>query len=150
MTRGRPGCAPDPGESGPVEVVAAVVVRQGRYLVGRRPRAKRHGGLWEFPGGKVDPGETPADALRRELWEELELVVDRVQETLWQAPDTAAGFRIRFVAATTSSDAEPRLLEHEAIGWFRPDELAEMLLAPADAAFVAWLLAGEPVVDPGR
>ncbi len=148
MTRARVNGAPDPGESGPVVVMAAVVVRRGRYLVGRRPRAKRHGGLWEFPGGKVDPGETPADALRRELWEELELVVDRVQETLWQAPDTPAGFRIRFVAATTSPDAVPRPLEHEAIGWFRPLELAEMALAPADAAFVAWLLAGDPAVDP--
>lgn len=130
--------------------MAAVVVRHGRYLVGRRPRAKRHGGLWEFPGGKVDPGEAPADALRRELWEELELVVDRVQEPLWQAPDTPAGFRIHFVAATTAADAEPRPLEHEAIGWFHPQELAEMPLAPADAAFVAWLLAGGHDGDPRR
>jgi 8-oxo-dGTP pyrophosphatase MutT (NUDIX family) len=52
-------------------VLAAVIRRQDRYLVCRRPAHKRHGGLWEFPGGKLEPGETLLEAARRELREEL-------------------------------------------------------------------------------
>lgn len=57
--------------AGPVEVVAAVVERDGRYLITRRPEGTHLAGLWEFPGGKLLPGEKPEDALRRELKEEL-------------------------------------------------------------------------------
>ncbi|HSG49130.1 MAG TPA: NUDIX domain-containing protein, partial [Longimicrobiales bacterium] len=56
-----------------IPVIAAVIHRDGRYLVGRRPDDKRHGGLWEFPGGKLDPGESWLEAARRELSEELEM-----------------------------------------------------------------------------
>ena len=52
-------------------VVAAVIERDGQVLIGQRPAGKRHGLKWEFPGGKVEPGEAPEDALRRELEEEL-------------------------------------------------------------------------------
>ena len=64
-----------------VRVVAAVIRRGDTLLVGRRPEAKRHGGMWEFPGGKIDPGETPEDAARRELAEELALSVTAVGRT---------------------------------------------------------------------
>lgn len=121
----------------PVPVVAAVIERDGRFLLGRRPRNKRHGGLWEFPGGKVDEGEAPADAARRELAEELALEVTGVGAQIHRVADTAAPFVIHFHHVSVAS--EPRALEHTELGWFSLDELAEMGLAPADERFVEWL-----------
>ena len=60
----------------PIPVVAAVVRRGSRFLVGRRPAHKRHGGLWEFPGGKVEPGENEQTCLKRELSEELDIEIE--------------------------------------------------------------------------
>jgi len=70
-----------------IPVIAAVIVRGGRYLVGQRPDGKRHGGLWEFPGGKLDPGETLLHAARRELGEELGMGAVSVGEILYSASD---------------------------------------------------------------
>ena len=120
-----------------VRVVAAVVARDGRYLVCRRPDHKRHGGLWEFPGGKVHDGETRADAIRRELSEELELAATEVGELLFTSGDEGSAFVIEFVETRALGD--PVLHEHSDAEWFRPDELRELPLAPADARFVAWV-----------
>src|SRR5690242_21147044 len=68
-------------------VLAAVVLRYGRYLVCRRPAHKRHGGLWEFPGGKLEPGESLLDAANRELTEELNVSVVSVGEPIYSAHD---------------------------------------------------------------
>ncbi len=122
----------------PVPVVAAVVLRHGRYFVGRRPDHKRHGGLWEFPGGKLDPGETWRDAAARELDEELGLQLVRLGSTLFEVRDPNSVFVIRFVEAEVAGTAVPR--EHSAVGWFTPVELSTMPLAPSDAAFVATVL----------
>jgi mutator protein MutT len=123
----------------PIPVVAAVVEREGRYFVGRRPDHKRHGGLWEFPGGKLDAGETWAEAAARELDEELGLNLVDLGRTLFETRDTNSRFAIRFVEATVSGIIEAR--EHSAVGWFTLSELATMPLAPSDAAFVAAILA---------
>lgn len=120
-----------------VPVVAAVVERDGRYLLGRRPGRKRHGGLWEFPGGKLDEGEAPADAVRRELAEELALDVVDVSDALHAVSDSGAPFVIHFHPVSVRGEA--RALEHEEVGWFTLDELATMELAPADERFVTWL-----------
>jgi mutator protein MutT len=71
---------PDP----PIPVLAAVIRRDGRLLVARRPAHKRHGGLWEFPGGKVEEGESWADAAARERKEELGVDVARTGEPLFR------------------------------------------------------------------
>jgi mutator protein MutT len=120
-----------------IPVVAAVIRHGDRLLLGRRPRHKRHGGLWEFPGGKVDDDESLAEAARRELAEELALHVLHVGDRLTAVEDGASPFVIEFhpVAVT----GQPRAIEHEEVGWFTLDELASMELAPADARFVAWL-----------
>jgi len=120
-----------------IQVVAAVIARDGRYLVCRRPDDKRHGGLWEFPGGKVHEDETRIDAVGRELAEELELGVSEVGALLFSASDEDSAFVIEFVE--TIATGEPVLHEHSDAGWFRPDELLELPLAPADARFAAWL-----------
>jgi 8-oxo-dGTP diphosphatase len=120
-----------------VRVVAAVVRREGRYLLGLRSERKRHGGMWEFPGGKVDPGESTLEAARRELAEELEMEVTSVGELVLSVVDGHSPFVIDFVDAVAVGS--PSALEHDALGWFTVDEMLEMRLAPADARFVAHL-----------
>lgn len=120
-----------------IDVVAAVIERGGRYLVCRRPEEKRHGGLWEFPGGKVGEGESRLDAVRRELDEELGLETTRLGEVLFSAVDEGSPFVIDFVRVRTRG--EPVLHEHTELGWFTPDELGSLALAPADARFVGAL-----------
>jgi len=117
-----------------VEVVAAVAVREGRYLLGRRPRAKRHGGLWEFPGGKLHDGESHLEAARRELAEELDVRLVSLGARLLSVHDEGSPFVIDFYEATVAGTPSPR--EHEAVGWFTLDELRNLPLAPADARFV--------------
>jgi len=118
-------------------VVAAVIQRGGRYLVGRRPKLKRHGGLWEFPGGKIDDGEDTEAAARRELQEELALEVTGIGPLLHAVEDVGSAFVIHFHAVSVDGQAHAR--EHDHVGWFSLDELREMELAPADRQFVAWL-----------
>ena len=119
-------------------VVAAVIEREGRFLLCRRAEHKRHGGLWEFPGGKVESGESFEDALIRELNEELKLTGIEVGEELLAADDELSGFSIRFIPVTT--DGEPQLVEHSALGWYELTEMFEMALAPSDRRFVEFLL----------
>jgi 8-oxo-dGTP diphosphatase len=126
--------APHP-MSAPIIVVAAVVRRDGRFLVGRRPLHKRHGGLWEFPGGKLHPGESIADGVRRELAEELGLEVRKVGRVLYDAGDPGTPFLIRFVEVEVE-DHSPTPTEHEAIRWLTPERIASLPLAPSDARFV--------------
>lgn len=121
----------------PVAVVAAVIERDGRFLVGKRPAHKRHGGLWEFPGGKIDDGESVAQAAARELEEELTLSVLDVRDRLHHEDDAGGVFAVHFHPVRVQGD--PRALEHEEIGWFTLAELADLPLAPADAGFVEWL-----------
>jgi 8-oxo-dGTP diphosphatase len=119
--------------------VAAVIERGGRWLLGRRPAEKRHGGLWEFPGGKIDAGETPFDAARRELAEELGLDVQAVGDRLLSIQDDGSPFVIEFFVCAVAGSPQP--LEHSELGWFSVTELRGMRLAPADKSFVEWLAA---------
>lgn len=125
-----------------VPVVAAVIERDGRYLLGRRPAAKRHGGLWEFPGGKLGEGESAGAAARRELAEELELTVFEVGPALHAVDDTGGAFVIHFHPVAVAG--EPTPVEHDEVGWFSVDEMRGMALAPADERFVAWLSGRRP------
>jgi len=124
----------------PIPVIAAVIRRDGRYLVGRHPDEKRHGGLWEFPGGKVDPGESWLQAAHRELTEELDMSAVAVGRGLLTVHDDGSPFVIHFLEVEAEGDPTP--LEHTAVGWFTPDQMAELPLAPADARFVSRLRAG--------
>jgi mutator protein MutT len=118
--------------------VAAVISRgheaSAEVLVCQRPQHKQHGGLWEFPGGKCEPGENDADATRRELREELGVEVESVGVPLLVIADAHSHFDIVFVPATISG--EPQCLEHEALLWGAWPALALLPLAPSDALFV--------------
>lgn len=128
-----------------VRVLAAVIERGGAFLVGLRPEHKRHGGLWEFPGGKFRPGESDTEAAARELREELALEVVGVGERIHALRDPGSPFVIEFFPVEVRG--EPRALEHRALRWARPDELLALPLAPSDARFVREVLRATPGAD---
>jgi mutator protein MutT len=121
-----------------VRVLAAVIQRQGRYLVCLRPSHKRHGGLWEFPGGKLEAGETLQAAAARELREELGVEAVAFGRLLYSHQERNAPYRIEFLCLEISG--EPQALEHTALRWATPAELGTMSLAPSDRAFAATLI----------
>lgn len=118
-------------------VLAAVVSRGDAYLVCQRPAHKRHGGLWEFPGGKLEAGESDADAAVRELREELGVDVTAVGDELLVVHDEGSPFWIAFVAVEI--DGEPTCIEHSAHAWASAGALRAYALAPSDRRFVEWL-----------
>ena len=122
---------------GRVAVIAAVIQRGDKYLLGQRPESKRHGGLWEFPGGKVHDGESRLEAIRRELAEELALKVVRIERLLFSVVDKGSPYVIEFVE--TIIEGTPIPYEHSEIAWLTIGELDELRLAPADAALAAHL-----------
>lgn len=114
-------------------VVGGLIIEQHRVLAARR-RAGALAGLWEFPGGKVEPGETPEDALRRELHEELVLEVEVGAELA--APDGAwpisEAYELRlFLARIADGTPEPGP-DHDAVRWLTADQLADVEWLPSD------------------
>jgi 8-oxo-dGTP diphosphatase len=116
-------------------VVGVALVHGGRVLAARRSYPSASAGRWEFPGGKVDVGETPAEAAGREIAEELGC---RVEVTGWLAPEVriSDGLVLR-VATAVLVDGEPvpRDGEHDAVRWLRADQLDEVDWLPADRPF---------------
>lgn len=125
-----------------VDVLAAVIRDGDRYLVCRRPAGKRHGGLWEFPGGKIQAGESRSEAAARELREELDLRLVSLGETVCSHQDPDSQFLVHFMEATV--EGSPTALEHEEMRWVTAEELESLSLAPADREF-ADRLTGPPV-----
>jgi 8-oxo-dGTP diphosphatase len=123
-----------------IPVVAAIIVRDERVLLGLRPREKRHGGLWEFPGGKCDPGEGDAEAVGRELREELGVLAQVMGPPIAVLGDPGSVYSIRFLPV--SIEGEPIPLEHDALRWVTPEEARDLSLAPSDARFVQESLRG--------
>ena len=120
-------------------VACALVDADRRVLIAQRPGGKSMGGLWEFPGGKVEPGETPEDALIRELEEELGIST----RTACLAPLTFASHAYEnfhllmpvFVCRKWVGLPQPR--EHAALKWVRPAVLRDYPMPPADIPLVA-------------
>jgi 8-oxo-dGTP diphosphatase len=117
----------------PIRVVAAVIKRNGRLLVCQRPIHKRHGGLWEFPGGKVEEGESDFAAVERELREELDVAVLAVEPVVFSVTDPGSEFLIEFLFVTI--EGEPQALEHDRLQWVTEAELLSIPLAPSDFRF---------------
>jgi len=138
-----PTTAPEPAAPASIVLVAAVALldADGRVLLARRPPGKPMAGLWEFPGGKVDPGETPEAALIRELREEL--AVDTVESCL--APFTFASHAYEdfhllmplYLCRKWKGRVTP--LEGQEIKWVMPSRLADYPMPPADGPLVAML-----------
>ncbi|HOT35519.1 MAG TPA: 8-oxo-dGTP diphosphatase MutT [Candidatus Latescibacteria bacterium] len=130
--------------SRPIEVVAAVIRRGGRVLVTQRNPDSHMGGLWEFPGGKVEPGETHAEALKRELREELgvrAVVGEQITSIRHAYPDRTV--HLHFYRTELRDGDKPRPIGCADIRWVTLDELAALPMPPADAPLVC-LLEGEP------
>lgn len=117
-----------------IRVIAAVISRGDELLVCQRPLEKRHGGLWEFPGGKCEPGESDAEAARRELREELGVDVIGVDEEEFAVADAGSPFLIVF--ARVRITGEPTCREHNALTWGKPTDLLRLPLAPSDRRYV--------------
>ncbi|MEM6858654.1 MAG: (deoxy)nucleoside triphosphate pyrophosphohydrolase [Pseudomonadota bacterium] len=118
-------------------VVAGALQRaDGLWLMHQRPFEKHHGGLWEFPGGKIEVAEKPKEALCRELYEELgiRVTVDDCkplgfEESLIQSDVPAIVILLYRIARW---DGEPAALEGESVGWFAPDEIERLHKPPLD------------------
>ncbi|MBM7414000.1 MULTISPECIES: (deoxy)nucleoside triphosphate pyrophosphohydrolase [Nocardiaceae] len=123
----------------PALVVAGALVENGRLLLARRASPPELAGLWELPGGKVDPGETPEDALVRELREELGIEVT-VGEPVGVDVALSATLTLRAYAVTRFAGTATAL-EHEALRWVDAADLRGVDLVPADAAWLPDLAA---------
>lgn len=121
------------------EVVAALLWDKDRFLICQRPANKARGLLWEFVGGKVEPGETKEQALVRECKEELDVFLEVgsvVTEVTHEYPDITVHLTL-FNA--TISEGKPKLLEHIAMKWITVDELSEFEFCPADEEIISVL-----------
>lgn len=121
-----------------IDVVCAIIRDdEGRLLAGLRPQGKFLGGMWEFPGGKVDPGESPEEALAREIREELDLeitVAGALEPVDWQYEK----LHIRLLPyVCTICRGEMKLMSHEQVSWFTINELDLLEWAPADVPILA-------------
>jgi len=123
-----------------IVVVAAVIEREGRYLLTLRPEGTHLAGHWEFPGGKRDPGETDGEALVRELREELDITAEvgaLVHDVTHAYPERTV--TLRFYACTYAGEARPMIGQQ--LRWVRRDELATLPFPDADLDLIRQLTA---------
>jgi len=128
--------------AGPAEIhviAGALSDRQGRVLIAQRPRGRHMAGRWEFPGGKLAFGEDSYDGLRRELAEELGVIVREARPLIRLRHDYPDRRVLLDVWQVTAYDGEPKSLESQALTWARPDELPSHDLLEADRAIVTAL-----------
>lgn len=132
--------------STPIRVVAAVIRRKDTLLVCQRPLHKRHGGLWEFPGGKCEPGESDAEAIRRELMEELGVEAVAVGEVQLETADPDSPYVIAFLSVSIAGELNST--EHTELAWTTLPALRRLPLAPSDQRYVEYIGQAMHVRDP--
>lgn len=118
-----------------INVVAAVIMKEGRVFATQRGYGEFKDG-WEFPGGKVEAGESPEEALRREIREELEVEVnvgDLIDTIEYDSPAFHLSMKCY---ACTIAGGSPHLLEHEAARWLSADQLDSVAWLPADITLI--------------
>ena len=125
--------------SAPLPVVCAIIEREGRVLLARRPCSKHLGGLWEFPGGKIESGETSALALQREIQEELGASLHLTHDlgVFVHAYDSTTIALHAWVAQLVDPATALMPTAHDDLAWVKPSELTHFPLAPADVPIVA-------------
>ena len=122
-------------------VAAAMVDPDGRVLIAQRPEHKNMGGLWEFPGGKVEDGESPEAALVRELSEELGVsTLESCLAPVAFASHAYDGFHLLMpLFVLRKWVGTPQAIEAQALAWARPNELSRYPMPPADGPLIAAL-----------
>ncbi|TRD10038.1 (deoxy)nucleoside triphosphate pyrophosphohydrolase [Erythrobacter insulae] len=130
-----------------IPVVAGAFEREdGLWLMHKRPAGKHHGGLWEFPGGKVEPTEIPVESLVRELREELGVVIDAVDCEPVGFADNARDARQKPIVILLYRIVRwtgiPASLEGGAIEWYTPQQIAKLDKPPLDQVLAGRLFAG--------
>ena len=120
-----------------IRATAGVIEQDGRILVGLRMKNDSYGGYWEFPGGKIEPGESTAECLARELAEELGIEAE-VGELICEIQPTETFHLTVHLARITSG--EPRLIEHDELRWVLLDELSSLRMLPADKPVIETLI----------
>ena len=122
-------------------VAVALIDPDGRVLIAKRPEGKQLAGLWEFPGGKVEPGERPEAALIRELKEELGIDVNEACLAPFvftsHAYDSFHLLMPLYLCRRWEGVVAAR--EHDALAWVKPNKLSDYPMPPADEPLVAWL-----------
>lgn len=123
----------------PLLVTAAIVIHKGRILLTQRPHHKQHGGLWEFPGGKLEENEAPICGLKRELREEVGLEVGNCQiyEVVYHHYDWGPVLLMFYTCESASDDVEHHQVADHA--WLKPQQLLDYDILPADQKMVAAL-----------
>ena len=123
-----------------LDVCAAVIVRDGQFLLASRPPGRHLEGKWEFPGGKVHDGETLEACICREISEELGLTIrDPVFLTTVEHRYQEKHVRLHFMVGVLTGEAEPICHDGQQAGWFSLARLTNLDLAPADRSFVDWI-----------
>ncbi|KPF65021.1 (deoxy)nucleoside triphosphate pyrophosphohydrolase [Porphyrobacter sp. AAP60] len=130
--------------TGWITVVAGALYRaDGRWLMHRRPPEKHHGGLWEFPGGKVEPFETPIQSLKRELAEEIGITIDFFDCHPAGFAQSAANNDERAIVLLLYTISHwqgvPEALEGGEVCWFTPEEVLALSKPPLDVALARQL-----------
>lgn len=116
----------------PTEVVAALIWEGSRFLICQRPHHKARGSLWEFVGGKVEPGESKEEALIRECREELSITV-QPGEVFMEVTHTYPDLTVHLTLLNASiRSGVPQLLEHQDMRWITPSEIGRFTFCPAD------------------
>ena len=129
------------------EVVAALIWDNNKFIICQRPAHKARGLLWEFVGGKVEPGETNEQALIRECQEELAITLsvgDVFMDVVHEYPDINVHLTL-FNA--TIAEGVPQKLEHNDIRWITPAEIPNYDFCPADEEIIALLMKNYPLID---
>ena len=122
-----------------IVVVAAVIERDGRFLVARRLAGTHLAGYWEFPGGKVQPGESCEAALHREMAEELDVGITHARRIFGAAhPYPERIVELHFYRVELTGEPQPALGQE--LRWIGRDELGSLKFPPADAALIDGLI----------
>jgi 8-oxo-dGTP diphosphatase len=122
-------------------VAAALLDGEGRVLLQQRAAGRQMEGLWEFPGGKIEPGEVPQEALARELKEELGIDVDpgSLRPATFASEPLEGRHMILLLYSCQEWRGVPEALDASALLWLRPEEMGSLLMPPADLPLVQFL-----------
>ena len=119
-----------------LEVTAAIICKDGKFLICQRPKGKNCELLWEFPGGKIESGETAEACIVREIQEELGVtlrVLRKFTDVIYEYPDKTVHLHF-FLAEITSGELVCK--EHNALAWITTDEIGNYQFCPADDSMI--------------